>query len=204
MLPGADPLADLARLTQPSGVNPVEWCERQSVAFRDDPGHLVQLVGALGDLPVVLVVDQFEEIFTLCFDERDRQAFVDNLIGLVQAPEPRHTVILTMRSDFEPYVARLPIFQPLFEQARVHVTPLNAGELREAIEKPAEAVGLRFEDGVVDQLIGEMLGEPAALPLLQFTLLKLWERRQRNRVTREAYTQVGGGRLALARSADEF
>src|SRR5581483_4650169 len=63
---------------------------------------------------------------------------------------------------------------------------------------------LKFEDGVVDALLHDLLGEPAALPLLQFTLLKLWEHRSRNRVTKEAYQRLGGGRLALARSADEF
>jgi uncharacterized protein YpmB len=65
-------------------------------------------------------------------------------------------------------------------------------------------VGLKFEEGLVDKLVGDVLGEPAALPLLQFTLLKLWENREHNRVTWEAYRQLGGGRLALARSADEF
>ncbi len=84
------------------------------------------------------------------------------------------------------------------------MTPLNAAELREAIERPAELVGLKFEEGVVDALINALLGEPAALPLLQFTLLKLWESREHNRVTKEAYRQLGGGLSALARSADEF
>lgn len=64
--------------------------------------------------------------------------------------------------------------------------------LRETIERPAELVGLKFESGVVDELVKEMLGEPAGLPLLQFTLLKLWEQRLRNRVTREAYAASAG------------
>lgn len=65
-------------------------------------------------------------------------------------------------------------------------------------------MGLKFEEGVVDALLQDILGEPAALPLLQFTLLKLWENRERNRVTWEACRRLGGGRQALARSADEF
>ena len=108
----------------------------------------------------------------------------------------RSTVILTMRSDFESYVARIPSFQPLFEQAQAHMTPLSASELREAIEKPAEVAGLRFEAGIIEALLQDILGEPAALPLLQFTLLKLWDNRQRNRVTWDAYRRVGSGRGA--------
>jgi hypothetical protein len=72
------------------------------------------------------------------------------------------------------------------------------------IEKPAELVGLKFEDGIVDRLVNEILGEPAGLPLLQFALLKLWERRDRNRVTFEAYRSVGGPLKALERSAEEL
>ena len=153
---------------------------------------------------MVGVVDQFEEAFTLCNDQQVRQAFIDNLVNLMQAPGARHTVILTMRTDFEPFVTRLPEFYALFEQALVRVTPLSASELREAIEKPASKIGLKFEAGLVDQLLQDLLGEPAGLPLLQFTLLKLWENRTRNRITWAVYNRLGGGRLALARSADTF
>jgi len=93
---------------------------------------------------------------------------------------------------------------PFWEAAQVRVTPLGAAELREAIEKPAERAGLKFEHGVVQELLDELLGEPAGLPLLEFTLLKLWERREHNRVTLAAYRALGGGLQALARSADEL
>jgi hypothetical protein len=156
-----------------------------------------------GVSPVVLVVDQFEEAFTLCRDDEERRAFVDGLVALIDS-EAGHRVILTMRTDFEPLVGRLPEFQERFEGAVRRVTPLTAGELREAIEAPAAHIGLRFEAGVVDALLNDILGEPAALPLLQFTLLKLWEGRDRNRVTWETYKQLGGGRQALAKTADAF
>ncbi len=150
------------------------------------------------------MVDQFEEVFTLCDDATNRQAFIADMLALASAPEPPHHVILTMRSDFENLVARLPELQPVFERGRVQVTPLSAAELREVIEAPAAQIGLKFEQGVVELLLQDILGEPAGLPLLQFTLLKLWEQRERNRITRAAYDRVGGGRLALARSADAF
>ncbi|MBD0346160.1 MAG: NACHT domain-containing protein, partial [Coleofasciculus sp. Co-bin14] len=181
-----------------------EWLQQQVESYQGDPSHLTKLSNEFGNRPSVLVVDQFEEAFTLCRDDSVRQAFIDNLISLIQSPGVRHTVILTMRTDFESQVARVPVFKDLFEQAQVRVTALDASELREAIEKPAELVGLKFEEGLVEALLQDVLGEPAALPLLQFTLLKLWDNRERNRVTWETYKRLGGGRQALARSADEF
>ena len=88
-------------------------------------------------------------------------------------------------------------------EGAVHITPLSGAELREAIEKPAARVGLKFEDGIVDELVTEVLGQPAGLPLLQFTLLKLWQRRERNRITFSAYRQLGNVRMALGKTADE-
>lgn len=204
MVPGVNPLENLARLTQPRDVNATEWLQQQVESLQKDPNHLTKLSNDFGDRPSVLVVDQFEEVFSLCRDDSLRQAFIDNLIGLIQSPSVRHTVILTMRTDFESQVARVPVFKDLFEQAQVRMTALDASELREAIEKPAELVGLKFEEGLVEALLQDVLGEPAALPLLQFTLLKLWDNRERNRVTWETYKRLGGGRQALARSADEF
>ena len=203
MVPGSNPLASLAQLFCPPEEDADEWGQRQAERFLQDPCHLCRLLADRG-ANAVLVVDQFEELFTLGSDAEIVNAFVANLLAAVRAGEARHILILTMRSDFEPHVARLGEFQPFFEAATVRATPLNAGELREAIEKPARLAGLRFETGAVDGLLQDILGEPAALPLLQFTLLKLWENRQRNRVTWETYQRLGGGRLALARSADEF
>ncbi len=199
MVPGAQPLVALARLAQQMAGDTSGRLQPQA-AFLKTPGQLLQAATRNS----VVIVDQFEEVFTLCGDDRVRTAFVDNLVALAQAPGARHVVILTLRTDFEGQVARLTAFQPLFEKALVRVTPLNAAEIREAIEGPANLVGLKFEEGMVEALINDVLGEPAALPLLQFTLLKLWEARDRNRVTWTAYRRLGGGRQALSNSADAF
>ena len=204
MVPGSKPLVNLAKALLPVDADAAGWIRDQVTSFRRDAHHLARLVDEPEGEPAVLVIDQFEEVFTLCEDDDTRQAFTDNLLGLVQAPGSRHLVILTMRVDYEDRVAKLPEFQKSFERALMRVTPLSAAELREAIVKPAESVGLKFEDGVVDALLQDILGEPAALPLLQFTLLKLWQTRELNLVTWEAYQRLGGGREALANSADEF
>lgn len=205
MVPGSQPLQNLAQLLREKNVGSRQNISQQIKALQAKPEYLSSLITELsGGQTAALVVDQFEEVFTLCLDEAERDAFIDRLISLTQGLEVAHRVILTMRTDFESQVATIPDFKAIFEQAQVRVTALDVSELRDAIEKPAEQVGLKFEDGVVEALLSDVLGEPAALPLLQFTLLKLWNNRNRNRVTWEAYQRLGGGRLALANSADDF
>ncbi|MEM6453002.1 MAG: WD40 repeat domain-containing protein [Cyanobacteria bacterium P01_D01_bin.105] len=206
LVPGSNPLAALARRLKPARAT-ADWVTQQVKAFQADPFHLLQLVtpnDAQASQPVVLFIDQFEEVFTLCRDEALREALVQNLINFVQAEDRANRLILTMRTDFESQLVRLPGLLELFEESHVRTTALEATELREAIAQPAALVGLKLEEGLIDALLSDVLGEPAALPLLQFTLLKLWEHRERNRVTWEAYRRLGGGRLALAKSADEF
>jgi hypothetical protein len=203
VLPGSEPLVNLARaFAHRPGISDDELQGHASELLRD-PAYILRLANGSA-VPIVVVVDQFEELFTLTRDDAVRRAFAASLLALSTAAGPRHTAIVTMRSDFETQVATLPEFQDAFERGQFRVTPLSASELREAIERPATLVGLKFEEGLVDLLVKEILGEPAGLPLLQFTLLKLWQMRERNRVTLDAYRRLGGGRLALARSADDF
>jgi len=204
IVPGSNPLLTLVRLVLGEKRDVPGEVDREYQRMLANQRRLLEIASTATTAPAVFTIDQFEEVFTLCADDQIRDAFAANLQALVEAPGPRHTLVLTLRSDFESYIARLPGLQPLFERTQMRVTPLSAGQLREAIEKPAELVGLRFEEGVVDALVREILGEPAGLPLLQFTLRKLWDSRERNRVTMEAYRRLGGGRMALAKSADEF
>lgn len=204
IVPGSNPLKSLVHLTRPADTELEGWEQEHVERLQHDSDHLRAQINAMVDRPCLLIVDQFEEIFTLCHDEAIRQAFVDNLLRLVQTPDDGHVVVLTMRTDFERDISLLPTLQPPFEKARMSVMPPSAGELREAIERPAAAVGLVFEDDIVDALIQDVLNEPSGLLLLQFTLLKLWDNRERNKITWNAYRRLGGVRVALARSADEF
>lgn len=206
VVPGADPLLALARAILADGGQQAgsEALNGAREGMLRDADHLAGLLRDRNAEPAVIVVDQFEEVFTLNDDEGARRSFVANLLELVKEPDPGHVVVLTLRSDFESHVARLEDLQQLYEVAHERVTVMGAGELRDAILQPAELVGLKFEEGVVDALIKDILGEPAALPLLQFTLFKLWQHRERNVVTWAAYRKLGGGRQALARSADAY
>jgi WD40 repeat protein len=205
MVPGGTPLENLVKTLALNSDTDADWVQQQIHRLETGSVSLPALIRQRGgDQPTVVVIDQFEELFTLC-SETTRDTFVKYLVALVQATEaPQNYLILTMRSDFEDRATKLHQLWPLFKANLVRVLPLDAGELREAIEIPAQQVGLKFEAGVVDKLITDVLGEPAALPLLQFMLLQLWEHRERNRVTYTTYHQLGGGRGALAHSADEF
>ncbi|PIE81551.1 MAG: hypothetical protein CSA11_04230 [Chloroflexi bacterium] len=204
VIPGADPQASLAHTLKPKDVDTQEWLESVKTNSEKDSTYLVNLIHEGGSEPAVLVIDQFEELFTVCHDEQKQRAFILTLLNLIQMPNIRHTVIITMRADLESQLVQIPALQSEYEKAQIRVPAMKANEMREVIEKPAELVGLRFEDNLVDEMIGEVLGKAAALPLLQFTLLKLWELRDHNRVTWEAYRKIGGGQGALANSADAF
>ncbi len=205
IVPGSAPLAHLANLLRPKESEDVPlWTIDTIEMLREDTHHLAKMVSEFNDTPAVLVIDQFEETFTLCHDEDEREAFLENILNLVQTRELRHMVILTMRIDYESHLNRVPLFQAIFQQGEIRVTGMNAAELRDAIEKPAQSVGLKFDDELIDTIIREILGEPAALPLLQFALLKLWDNRERNRITWEAYRRVGGVMKALENTAEEI
>jgi len=200
--PGSAPLAHLAVLLMPENASAADWTIENLGQFRKDDHHLTNLINGQITGTAVLVIDQFEETFTLCQDDDERAAFLGNLLQLAQTDSRPHIVILTMRTDYESQLSRYPAFQTAVEAGQMRVPAMNAAELRSAIENPAAAIGLKFEEGLVDALIREILGEPAALPLLQFALLRLWESRERSRITWEAYRRIGGVMAALENTAE--
>ena len=205
LTPGQNPLKHLASALATTYTQSSDWVSQTVEQMKAEPGHLSKLMESFGPEPAVVVIDQFEEVFTLCNDDAARDAFIDNLLSLTSS-ETRHEVFITLRTDYESYLAYNPALMSSFEDGQVRVMPLTAAELRSAIEEPAKRIDLRFEDGVVDGLVKDILGEPEGLPLLQFTLLRLWKSREngRNRITLKEYRKLGGARRALALTADEF
>lgn len=206
MVPGAEPLQNMVA-TFRAGAPGLIPSEFEAASLVEQPNLLAEAVQAgAGERSVLLVVDQFEEVFTLCDDPKIREVFASALLAFIDKAPARHKLILTMRSDFEPRLASLPKLQDRFieHQTVLRATGLTRNELRAAIEGPAKAVGLHFHKEVIDALLKDVGDELAALPLLQFTLRKLWETKRYDRITLADYNSIGGAKGALARSADQF
>lgn len=201
LIPGSDPLGSMTEMignAANASADPARNWLRSS-------GYLLDAIKKTTDLPAVIVVDQFDDLFTLCNDRRQQRAFLLNLLKIVQAPETKHTVIFTMRSDTHDHqIEKLSReFGELFKSAKWVLPPLGADEIGDAIRKPANKVGLKIAEPVLLALIKEVLNEPIGLPLLQFAMRKLWDKREVNVVSEKAFKELGGGRVAYLRSAEE-
>jgi len=165
------------------------------------------LAKELGGRRLLLVIDQFEELYALCPEPSLRRRFVDLLLtaldsgGEDRAPSP--VLLLTMRADF---MGQALAYRPLadaLQDAVLLLGPMNRNEMRAAVERPAEAQGAAFEAGLVERILDDVGEEPGNLPLLEFALTLLWERHSRGWLTHAGYEEIGRVDGALARHADE-
>jgi WD40 repeat protein/class 3 adenylate cyclase len=186
MRPGEHPMAEL-RATLPDNAD-----DPLAAAVRDVPG------GAR----LVLVVDQFEETFTLCAGEAERAAFIGALTGAARRCPERVAVILAIRGDYYAHCAPYPELAGALAANHVLVGPLTPEQLRRAIELPARRSGLRVESALTDALVEEVAGEPGGLPLLSTALVELWQAREGGWIRMDAYQRTGGVRGAVSRLAE--
>jgi energy-coupling factor transporter ATP-binding protein EcfA2 len=162
-----------------------------------------QLIAACESDRVVLVIDQFEECFTLCRDETERQQFFEGLLGAIQQLGNKLCLVITLRADFFGKCLQTPQLAQQIENNLVAVKPMNREELAQAIVEPAKQVHLEIEAELVTQMILDVESSPGSLPLLQYTLTELWKRRSVNWLTLAAYNRMGGVRGTLQQRADE-
>src|SRR3712207_3155426 len=153
---------------------------------------------------LVLIIDHFEEVFTLVADEPTRVHFLTGLHAAVSDPRSRLWVIITLRADFYDRPLLYPDPGELLRQRTEVVLPLSAEELERAIVRPAARVGVTLEPELVATIIQEVGEQPGVLPLLQHALTELFERRQGQRLTLAAYRASGGVLDALPRRAEEI
>src|SRR4029077_21123777 len=159
---------------------------------------------APGGAEVVLVVDQFEEVFTLTTDERERELFLEALRVAAADPDSRLRVIVTLRADFYDRPLMYPRFGEVLAERTEAVPPLTPDELEQAIRGPAERVGTRPEAGLVAEMIADVAHQPGALPLLQYALTELLERRADEPLPLASYQDIGGVAGALSARADRI
>ncbi|MFI5593364.1 hypothetical protein ACIA5G_50525 [Amycolatopsis sp. NPDC051758] len=176
--------------------------------FSEDPRNLHLRIrqaatGTAADTDVVLIVDQFEELFTLCGDESQRSRFIDALVAAATDPASRTRVVLGVRADFLGHCGRHHRLVSALYDAQVLVGPMNVDELRRAIVGPAEQSGYRLETALVARLIGDATHQAGMLPLVSHALLQTWLRRQGALMTVAGYEAVGGIEHALARTAEQ-
>ena len=151
---------------------------------------------------LLLIADQFEELYTLCQDNSERQIFLDQLLDAVNQTE-NFTLVLTLRADFCGYALSYRPFADALQDAVQTIGPMNQGELQEAIEKPAQLLGVRIESGLTERILKAVEKEPGNLPLLEFALTLLWAKQQNAQLTHQAYEEIGGVEKALAEYAEE-
>ncbi|MDX3524610.1 hypothetical protein [Streptomyces scabiei] len=149
----------------------------------------------------MIVVDQLEEVFTLCADRTERTRFLDLLCAVQPSDEIR--VVVAVRADFYGHIAQ---HRPLAEAAQgatLLVPPMGPEELREAIVRPAALDGLVVERALTARIVADVADEPGGLPLMSHALLETWRRRSGQVLTEAAYEAAGGISGAIARTADE-
>ncbi|SDW32613.1 WD40 repeat [Amycolatopsis xylanica] len=183
---------------------------------REDPGRAVALVDdLLADRPdarLIVLVDQLEELFTLCPDPSERDVFLRAITAITQPVRgnpPRALVVLALRADFYGEAAAHPELLAALRDHQVLVEPMTSEELRAAIERPAAAAGLVLDDGLADVILHELgatTGGPssaAALPLLSHALWATWRQRTATRLTFAGYRASGGITQAIATTAEQ-
>jgi WD40 repeat protein/tRNA A-37 threonylcarbamoyl transferase component Bud32 len=151
--------------------------------------------------PSLLIVDQLEEVFTLCPDDASRAGFLDALLELREAGAT--SIVVALRADFYGHCANHPRLAAALPEHQHLLGPMGGEELRRAIEGPARAAGLRFEPGLIDSMLADVEDEPGALPLLSHALYESWARRDGRVLTRVGYDAAGGVRGAIAHTAEE-
>ncbi|MEH2137818.1 nSTAND1 domain-containing NTPase [Nostoc sp.] len=201
ILPGIEPLAELKR----AFTQLFERTEIREISALIDTEGLSTVISRLtGSERCLLVVDQFEEIFTLGSQEEERQRFIELL---TQISEGQLAVVTTMRADFLEYCLNYKSLTQLIQDQAVYMPPLLGAELEEAIASPASSQGYKLQMGLLGAIQQEVLGqEKGCLPLLQFALTELWEQReqQTHQLTVAKFNELGGVIGTLNRHAEKL
>lgn len=203
MTPGIHPFRELEACIQHiSGNSAISMIGKLQ---RDDKGllHAAQMVLPSQKNELLLVIDQFEEMFTLVDDRAEARKFLNSLCSAVTTPQGRVWVVITLRADFFDRLLLDPVLSRLVQDHTEIVVPLTTDEMERAIRAPAEQAGVMMESGLVAAIVADMVDQPGALPMLQYALTEIFEQRTDQQLTLKGYRAIGQVRGVLERRAEE-
>jgi basic membrane lipoprotein Med (substrate-binding protein (PBP1-ABC) superfamily)/DNA-binding SARP family transcriptional activator len=204
MVPGAHPFAELEAALLRASPDPPATLREQ---FSNETNGMLSAILRLLPQPssrLILAIDQFEELFSLVDDAEVRSRFLADLIPVLDDPHQRTVVILTLRSDYYGRPLEYPDFGARLGNGVVNVTSMRPDELECAALMPATKAGVSIESSLLVSLLGDVVGQPGALPLFQYTLTELFEHRTDDTLTAAAYSEMGGVGGALTRRAEDL
>jgi len=218
--PGEQPLVSLATAFLDEEITDIERAgqlRKAEAAIKEGATGLARLIRASKSPRTVLIVDQFEEVFTPSVKANNRQQFISSLLGALKQTGDKLCLILAMRDDFLGKCAAYRELADLIQANLVMVTPMSAQELRLAIVEPATKLGRKVEVNLINAILkdlgvkvqyseaGEQISEPepGMLPLLEYTLEQLWQRQVLNWLKLDSYNQLGGVHKTLENLAEQ-
>ncbi|MFB2891319.1 CHAT domain-containing protein [Aerosakkonemataceae cyanobacterium BLCC-F50] len=210
--PGKEPFEPLAsalvRLLEPEAGETKQLRETMGLAgdLRNGRITLQQVVSRILALNpgkrLLLVADQFEELYTLCQVKEEQERFADGLLTAIA--QQNITLVLTLRADFYGYVLSYrPFRDALQEYTPQLLSSMNREELQAAIELPAQKLEVQLEWQLTQRILNDVGQEPGNLPLLEFALTRLWEKQKNRVLTHQAYEEIGGVKKAIANHAEQ-
>jgi WD40 repeat protein/serine/threonine protein kinase len=201
MTPGAQPFQELAAALLKVSRVPLE---NLTDTLRASPDGLQKVAAGIAPQGLLLVIDQFEELFTLTASPEERLSFLKCITAAATNGLSNVWIIVTLRADYYDRPLLYPEFGEMLRERTLVVLPLSSAETEEAITGPAERYSLRFEPGLVSQIVADVGNVPGGLPLLQFALTALFDQRSGYTMTHAGYETTGGVLQSLGRRAESI
>ncbi|MFV1962982.1 MAG: BTAD domain-containing putative transcriptional regulator, partial [Acidimicrobiia bacterium] len=203
MIPSAHPFAEIEAALLRTTLDPPDSLRDQLDGSPDEILRAVLRISPTNDTTVAIIIDQFEELFTIT-DPATTQRFLTALNNAADDPRGRIHIIVTLRADFYDRPLRHAAFGSAMSKGVVNIVPMAPEELEQAASQPATKAGVRLEPGLEAALIGDVLGQPGALPLFQFALTDLFSRRVGETLTLASYRDIGGVDGSVGRKAEQI
>jgi nucleoside phosphorylase/signal transduction histidine kinase len=204
LTPGRQPLEALA-ISMTNEQEPVTTISALIRSMQSDSASLRlqirKLLNAHGFQRALILVDQFEELFTLCRNEDERKSFIANLISASRM-DGLICIVIALRADFFHHYGKYDELMQIMEARQKYIGKMSRMELQRAIEQPAFQAGLSFEPTLVNIILDDIGDEPGALPLLSHALLATWKQRKENTMTLSGYKNAGQVQRAIATTAE--